>query len=162
MQKGFLFNLRNRLRAIGLIEMMLVMAVIAVIAVVTAQYYNSTRNAARVNRVISDIKVIHDAVKTWAETNSDWTIPLTLNTLVTDKLLPAQYLTTQGELWGATYTLEKAVISGQTVGSIKLTMMEKAYCTAILKKLSPVMQCGCFDVAFGYQYFLARVYLDSL
>lgn len=156
----------KRSSAIGLIELMLVLALIAVLAVVSVKYYKSVQNAAKVNQVITDLQTIHDAVKNWAEMNSDWVnTPLTLNSLVTDNLLPARFLGPQADLWGAVYNLQKVNNSGKTFVNISFTFMEAKYCKAILAKTKGIVfsNFSCmtyFDPSLNY--LITQIAVDDL
>ena len=158
---------RKRSSAIGLIEMILVLAVIAALTIVSVRYYASVKDAMKVNSVLSDMKAIHEAIKGWAEINSDWTTPPTINSLIIAQLLPARFLGPQRELGFATYEIDPVMNTQPTTGvrtvTVKLGWMMDKYCQAVARKTAQLtLPSGCSAPILGYGFLTFYIQLDDL
>lgn len=126
------------LKALSLIEMMLVLVVVATILLLGVRYYSIAIQQANVARVVKDIQIIQDGAKEWLLANSDFSISATngfkklgMSKLVADGLVPSNYAGKQGDLYEAEYS---AYIY---VDRLRITLgdVPKKFCESVAAKL---------------------------
>ncbi|MBX9705583.1 MAG: hypothetical protein K2Q14_03760 [Gammaproteobacteria bacterium] len=121
--KMFVQKRRQKIRGIGLLELMLTLSLLAVMIMVAVEYYSSANTEQEATTVVNSYSTIKSAVENYLADNPTAGVP-TMALLVQNGYLPSVYNTSLN-MWGGTITV---TTSGNAAFAVAQTAIPKSVC----------------------------------